>query len=1294
MGRKIYLPLVIILTFVFANAYSQTGEIKGRVIEKGGTEGVPFASVAALQGGSQVIATVTDIDGNYTLKPLSPGKYDVKVTSVGYSPSEKSNVLVTVDKTSYADVDLAKGIELKEVTKVEYVVPLIDQGSPSVQKTVTYEDIQTMPLRDVGSIASSAAGVGQADVGKELNIRGSRADATAYYVDGIKMRSTDGGGRIGGGKGVSNRSAEQVTAITGGIPAKYGDATGGVIITTTRDPSREYSGGIEISSSKFLDDYNNNTLSFDLSGPVYTKKDAEGKKTGQPMVGFFISGDGNYDGDPGPSAVGGYRVKPDLLKDIEAHPLVLNSSGGYYHRSVHFTLDSLEKIKSRDEVESKGFIVNGKLIFRPLKNFDVTLGGAYDYSNSRDFVRFYSLMNSENHGEIIDKNWHAYAKISQRFAVDEAAGKSASAIKRGYYSIQADYSQTSRVNQNKQHGDEIWKYGYVGQFTAYRAPIYQNDGVSRTYYFANGDSITGIYPTLSSYVDTFFTFSPSGLNPSPEAYTNEFYALTANGPRDNIIQLEDGSYVTASHYQQSIFTLAQNGGWVNGDNRFRPSALAYNIWATPGRIRTQYQKDQTNQFSIKAQGEADLKNHSISIGMEYEQRTDRQYSVRPTGLWDLARQLGNQNNGFNGNLDKQFVTIATVPGAYIAYDNGNGVAATNDTVLNYNLEYEPTKNITNNEANGFYENLRLRLGVPMNQYVDMDHLTPDFYQNSLDLFTPDQLIANFAMLPYYGYDYLGNVVSGKPSLESYYNGQVSTTDKNYSRIWGAFQPIYVAGYIQDAFDLNDIKFSIGLRVDRFDANQPSLVDQYLLYPAHTAGDNAVRNLAQTRNLIIPGNIGDDYVVYVNDYDNPSKILGYRNGDDWYDANGNSITDVQNIIAQTSKSGNATPFLIKPSAVKDTLRVMDLTNYGEGTASVFKDYEPQTTFMPRVAFSFPISDEANFKAHYDVLTQRPDDNVRFHPQDYMNIKQGNAPFRINNPNLKPQRTVDYEIQFEQRLTRSSAFAISVFYKEMRDMIEKHDVKYAFPVNYASYGNYDFGNAKGLTLTYDLRRTSNLRMDINYTLQFANGTENYEYGGTNVNALLSQYGYSDFVTPINLGFDERHRLVATIDYRYASGKDYNGPVWFGKQFLSNTGLNLQARTTSGRPYTRTLGYSHAVIVGEVNGSRKPWNFRIDAKLDKGFTLNKGTKTTGEKRKAVEMSVYLAVINLLDARNVLDVYTITGSAEDDGFIASPENQSQVSQQTNAQAFADLYYAYYNFDPGHWSSPRRIRLGAVISF
>ena len=39
---------------------------------------------------------------------------------------------------------------------------------------------------------------------------------------------------------------DQMTVVTGGLPAQYGDATGGIISITTQGPSRITRGGFEI----------------------------------------------------------------------------------------------------------------------------------------------------------------------------------------------------------------------------------------------------------------------------------------------------------------------------------------------------------------------------------------------------------------------------------------------------------------------------------------------------------------------------------------------------------------------------------------------------------------------------------------------------------------------------------------------------------------------------------------------------------------------------------------------------------------------------------------------------------------------------------------------------------------------------------------------------------------------------------------------------------------------------------------------------------------------------------------
>ena len=83
----------------------------------------------------------------------------------------------------------------------------------------------------------------QGDTGGALNVRGSRSDATAYYVDGVKI--------VGSTNILSQAAIDQMTVVTGGVPAQYGDATGGIISIVTSGPSRVTRAGMEIQTSKF-----------------------------------------------------------------------------------------------------------------------------------------------------------------------------------------------------------------------------------------------------------------------------------------------------------------------------------------------------------------------------------------------------------------------------------------------------------------------------------------------------------------------------------------------------------------------------------------------------------------------------------------------------------------------------------------------------------------------------------------------------------------------------------------------------------------------------------------------------------------------------------------------------------------------------------------------------------------------------------------------------------------------------------------------------------------------------------
>jgi hypothetical protein len=108
----------------------------------------------------------------------------------------------------------------------------------------------------------------------------------------------------------------------------------------------------------------------------------------------------------------------------------------------------------------------------------------------------------------------------------------------------------------------------------------------------------------------------------------------------------------------------------------------------------------------------------------------------------------------------------------------------------------------------------------------------------------------------------------------------------------------------------------------------------------------------------------------------------------------------------------------------------------------------------------------------------------------------------------------------------------------------------------------------------------------------------------------------------------------------------------------------------------------VVGLLNGSRLPWQLRLDMTANKVWYYNKGKNN---------FELYVQVLNLLNAANVLSIYPYTGSPDDDGFLSSPQGQQAIAFTANAQAFSDLY-AIRMVNPTNFSTPRLIRLGVRL--
>lgn len=218
---KIILLLIGTISYQLCNA--QFGEIRGTVTDiKTGTP-MPGATVSYFMNGT-LKGTITDESGSYKIKPLIPGSYDLKFSFVTFKQQELRNIKVSAEKTTYIDIKLEPDNNLPEIV-IEWQPPMIDPGKTASMTTLTPEDIKYSIARDVVGNVANTVGVFQNEEGGSLNVRGARDNATLYVVDGIKMN---------GPFSLPNSAIEEITVLTGGIPAQFGDATGGVVLITTK----------------------------------------------------------------------------------------------------------------------------------------------------------------------------------------------------------------------------------------------------------------------------------------------------------------------------------------------------------------------------------------------------------------------------------------------------------------------------------------------------------------------------------------------------------------------------------------------------------------------------------------------------------------------------------------------------------------------------------------------------------------------------------------------------------------------------------------------------------------------------------------------------------------------------------------------------------------------------------------------------------------------------------------------------------------------------------------------------
>ncbi len=291
--------LLLVALLLPAVLMAAGGKIKGKVTDRESGEALVGATV-------QVVGTsyggTTDVNGVFTILNLDPGTYTLKSSYIGYQAITLANVRVNADLTTEANFALpAEGVKVQTVEIVAQR-PLIEKSATNETHIIDSDVLNAIPIRSVTQAAALQPGV--VLVGNDVYVRGSRADETGFVLDGVNVTDPVNGGR---GVTISQDAVEQIQVRTGGYPAEYGGANGGIISTDLRTGGEKLHASLRAETDNYT---KQNTKS--LGGYSYGYSDYVASVSGPILsnkIRFFGMAENEFYRDPSTRFWGGMNFK-------------------------------------------------------------------------------------------------------------------------------------------------------------------------------------------------------------------------------------------------------------------------------------------------------------------------------------------------------------------------------------------------------------------------------------------------------------------------------------------------------------------------------------------------------------------------------------------------------------------------------------------------------------------------------------------------------------------------------------------------------------------------------------------------------------------------------------------------------------------------------------------------------------------------------------------------------------------------------------------------------------------------
>jgi len=368
----------------------------------------------------------------------------------------------------------------------------------------------------------------------------------------------------------------------------------------------------------------------------------------------------------------------------------------------------------------------------------------------------------------------------------------------------------------------------------------------------------------------------------------------------------------------------------------------------------------------------------------------------------------------------------------------------------------------------------------------------------------------------------------------------------------------------------------------------------------------------------------------------------------------------------------------------------------------KGQDPFSFFLPRIGFSYIFGPEQLLYFAYGKYAQLPAlNNLYINNITLSNLinPSTRTPYNLGGSVVGfyagPEKSTQYEVGGRTQLIPGLTLSGQFYYKNLSDQLQLARVYEGDRPLFIAFLNNGEGTARGTEVSLEFQKEDRLFFGVYYSFSNARGRTSFPRSNQKevTDETLPPIPYT--ITPYDYDQTQRGSLLASLRFDANDGELLNGFEFSafatfnsGRRFTRIEPIRFLGSSTPWHIGVRPLLDVRSINPSEPNNaSSTPWFFNVDLRLAKSLLA-----------WPLEIELFVNVLNVLNTKNILNVYPQTGAPNDDSWFISPFFQ-------NFRDAAALYEPFYRtinlqnrwsfmgatgFDT--YSSPRQIRFGLNV--